>query len=295
MSNSAGGPLGVTDTNRILRQVVAALNSAHEAQIVHRDIKPGNIFVLPRDGGWGIKLMDFGLAKPMNLSVEESFELQTRQGMLVGTPAYMSPERLRDGDSTVHSDLWSLAIMAFEMLCGQRPFIGASPINLLLKIATERPPMPSSLVAVADGVDEWFLRATDDDPNARFQSAEEMYEALRPTFEATTYTAVERTVEEILREGMSVEAYSQSVSGDGALLPGESEILPLTVKDDQNTINENGLNRAQLTPVEVAELQTQIQYRLMEQLRDERQKIRDLETRLAEQASSEQGENDEEQ
>jgi len=122
------GPLPVADALSIGGQVCEALAAAHERGIVHRDLKPGNVMVRP-DGT--VKVLDFGLAKlaepeidsPTDRSVESvTRKVKTRSGMILGTPAYMSPEQLEGGSADPRTDVWALGCLLYEMLAGRSAF-----------------------------------------------------------------------------------------------------------------------------------------------------------------------------
>ena len=143
------GALSIADCARILQQVSRGLNAAHKLGILHRDLKPDNIFLAQTDDGEVIaKVMDFGLAKLRQSSTH------TITGTILGTPAYMSPEQalgMKSEDLDARSDLYALAITAYEMLTGRVPFHSDTPIGYLHKQITETPP---PFRALAPGL-EW--------------------------------------------------------------------------------------------------------------------------------------------
>jgi serine/threonine-protein kinase len=163
------GRLAPAESLRLLAPVADAVDHAHRAGIVHRDIKPANIMVQP-DGQ--PKLMDFGVAK-----IEAS--VMTTAGQVLGSPSYMSPEQIAGLDVTGRSDLYSLAVVAYEMLTGQPPFQGRTITQVIYKVMHEAPPPPrqwnAALPARYDGV---FARALAKDPAARFRTAGELVAAL---------------------------------------------------------------------------------------------------------------------
>jgi len=116
----------------IMLEVCYGLEAAHSADIVHRDIKPGNI-IYTRQGG--IKIADFGLAKK-----SDSVTMITQEGKVIGTPAYMSPEQAAGGAVGPQSDIFSLGVVAFESFCRRKPFEGTSYSEVLEKIQTQAPP-----------------------------------------------------------------------------------------------------------------------------------------------------------
>ncbi len=126
----------------ILEQILDALKAAHEAKIVHRDIKPENIFLVRRsDGSPRVKLLDFGMAKVLGGSSS-----LTWSGVLFGTPHYMAPERVRGEDARPPADIYSTAVIAYELLCGHRPFEGRTPEDVMKAHALDDPPQPCGAV-----------------------------------------------------------------------------------------------------------------------------------------------------
>ncbi len=174
---------------RITLQVCEALAAAHRLGIIHRDIKPANILLArAADGGDHVKVFDFGIAKVKEGSPLGGGASLTQTGMLVGTPAYMSPEQCQGarGDQLDgRTDLYSVGIVLYEMLTGAVPFSAKTPVALLLAHMQERPrdprrvrpDLPRPLVDVV-------FRALEKDPAQRFQSAEEMRDALQATLAA---------------------------------------------------------------------------------------------------------------
>jgi len=171
--------LAPEELNKIFGEVAIAIGNAHKMGVIHRDLKPGNIF-LAREGELELtKVLDFGIAKVMSQSLSQTSGLGTRTGTLLGTPHYMSPEQARGSrDVDQSTDLWSLAIIAYECLTGQQPFSGSSLGDIVVRICTEEPPVPSSVADVPAGFDDWFLKGASKKPSDRFASAREMADAL---------------------------------------------------------------------------------------------------------------------
>jgi serine/threonine-protein kinase len=159
-----------------LTQVLRAISKAHEAGIVHRDLKPHNIFICAEEPEFA-KVLDFGVAK---VTAGELWAGggRTAPGVMIGTPYYMSPEQMRAKDVDARSDLWSIAVIAYECLVGARPFTGDELGELVIAICTGTPPIPSQHAGVPAGFDEWFAKATQRDRERRFASAREMAEEL---------------------------------------------------------------------------------------------------------------------
>jgi len=172
------GRLSLVDTASIVRQVARALERAHGAGLVHRDLKPQNIF-LARDGADEVvKVLDFGVAK--ELRRERKDDDSTVDGVVIGTPSYMSPEQAMGRSDIDHrSDLWSLGVIAFRALTGQKPFEASLIFEAIVKICSA--PLPSATSIAPDlgkDVDAFFLRALARPPEDRFQSARELTQAL---------------------------------------------------------------------------------------------------------------------
>lgn len=165
-------PLPTSDVTRILYDVLKAVSYAHSNDVLHRDIKPGNI-LLTKNGI--VKLTDFGLAR------SEDFEKRfTQTGECVGTPYYMAPEQIQGKSIDHRADLFACGIIAFEMSTGRVPFAEESWYNLATKIIKE--PLPS-VGGRNNQVEEWFeafvKKATEKHPDDRFASAEEMLVLLK--------------------------------------------------------------------------------------------------------------------
>ena len=170
------GPVGLSHAVEVISQVTYGLEQAHRAGIVHRDIKPDNLVLVPGEDEHEVaKLVDFGLAKA------PVFERQlTADGYLVGTLEYMSPEQVRGNPVDARSDLWSLALVFFEALTGRRVFAATSAFEVVEQIRAALVPVPSHFSpSVPKVIDQWFLQATQCDPEDRFQSATAFRNALQ--------------------------------------------------------------------------------------------------------------------
>jgi len=149
--------LPAEDVIRFLTQVLRAVSKAHEAGIIHRDLKPDNIFICADDLEIA-KVLDFGVAKVTGGDLVGAGG--TQPGTMIGTPYYMSPEQVKATGVDPRSDLWSIAVIAYECLVGARPFIGEELGELVLAICTGSAPVPSQNVQVPPGFDEWFAKGT---------------------------------------------------------------------------------------------------------------------------------------
>ena len=163
----------------ILRGVLDALEIAHARQIVHRDIKPQNIFLARNGGGAAtVKVLDFGVAKVVGLNSEDQL---TRSGTILGTPEFMAPEQATGKGADHRSDLYAVACVAYAMLCGRPPFVDNWPMRIVMKQAFEPPVPPSRLrpeLARAPEIDRVMARALEKNPEDRYQSAGEMRAAI---------------------------------------------------------------------------------------------------------------------
>lgn len=158
-------------------QVCAALAAAHRADIVHRDIKPGNVIVGP-DGH--VKVTDFGIARALGEAP------LTQTGSVMGTAQYLPPEQSTGQRATPASDLYSLGVLIYQMLTGDVPFTGDSPVAVAVQHLSEEVPAPSTVVPdVPPGLDRVVTRATQKRPEDRYTSADEMGAALREALHAS--------------------------------------------------------------------------------------------------------------
>ncbi len=169
------GPLSPADTSTIALQVLDALDALHARGVIHRDLKPSNLFLTPH----GVKLLDFGLARPMASSLGgDSATRLTEAGAIVGTPNYMAPEQVRGEPLDARADLFALAAMLFEMLSGKVAFDGATMIDVLHAVLHEQPPALSGGATVA-GLDRVIHRGLQKQAADRYDSATMMAAAIR--------------------------------------------------------------------------------------------------------------------
>jgi serine/threonine-protein kinase len=179
------GALAPPEVDKIFDEVACAVGVAHTLGVVHRDIKPANIFIAREGGREVTKVLDFGIAKLVDQRLEEPAGGGTNTGILLGTPNYMSPEQARGHRTVDHrTDLWSLAIVAFECLTGRQPFESTSLGDLVVKICTAHPLVPSEVASLPVSFDRWFHKAVHKDPAARFASAGVMAEELHALLQA---------------------------------------------------------------------------------------------------------------
>jgi eukaryotic-like serine/threonine-protein kinase len=165
----ARGPAPVRIAIDYTRQILAALRFAHRHGIVHRDIKPHNVLV-DREGR--LKVTDFGIARA---GAAGAASQMTEAGSIVGTAQYLSPEQAKGAAVDQRSDLYSVGIVLYELLTGEVPFTGDSPVEIAMKHLSAKPPLPSSKrQGLPADVDLIVARALAKDPDDRYQSADEM-------------------------------------------------------------------------------------------------------------------------
>ncbi len=158
---------------RWMRQVCQAVAVAHNAGVIHRDLKPHNIFLEATEDGPFVKVLDFGLAKLQRVS-DQGVGSLTKSGTLVGSPPYMSPEQCEDLPLDAQSDIYSLGCVFYEMVAGRPPFVGSSPIDTLVKHMNEQPKPPSEFSPdIPPAIDAVLLKALSKHKKDRYESAAE--------------------------------------------------------------------------------------------------------------------------
>jgi serine/threonine protein kinase len=172
----ARGPVSVDRTRFVISEVLDGLGAAHAQGLLHRDIKPSNVLTT---GDGHIKLADFGIA------TSPGREPLTETGMVIGTPEYLAPERLRGERATVSTDLYAVGVMGYEALAGHRPFTGDSPVAVAYAVMhTPVPRLRETAPAVPDALAAVVARAMARAPEERFESADEFAAALAASEDA---------------------------------------------------------------------------------------------------------------
>ena len=169
----ARGPLPVDEAIDVCRQIAEALKAAHEAGVIHRDLKPANVRLTAEGAA---KILDFGLAKPVHpkagkegtTSAESDSFLMTEEGLVLGTPTYMSPEQARGKQVDRRTDIWAFGCVLYECLTGQRAFRGGSLTDILAAIVGEEPDL-SLLPRLPASVRALLLRCLKKDPRVRLR------------------------------------------------------------------------------------------------------------------------------
>jgi eukaryotic-like serine/threonine-protein kinase len=179
---SRSGRLSPEQALPIVEQVAGALEAAHRAGVIHRDLKAANVMLVPApsDGGEVRAVVtDFGLAR-RDASVEGASVATSTAGVAVGTPAYMAPEQIEGGPITAATDIYALGVLMYEMVTGSRPFQGPTPWAVMMKRLEAPPPSPRSHVSGLDPAwESVVMRCLERDPSERFASSAEVVRSLR--------------------------------------------------------------------------------------------------------------------
>ncbi len=175
---ATGDPMAPKEALKVATQLCAALQSIHEAGVVHRDLKPGNIMLVPRNGSEQVVVMDFGLARALAPKSPTDATGLTVAGGIMGTPAYMAPEQFEGGEVSPATDIYALGIVLYELVTGQQPFAALTPFGIAVRHA-RRPDPPSSIRKGVPHIwDTVISRCMEYDPARRYQSAREVIQAL---------------------------------------------------------------------------------------------------------------------
>ncbi len=211
------GPMGAGRVIYVLEQVCGSLAEAHSLGVIHRDIKPSNIFLTKRGGLYDFaKVLDFGLAKEIGL---EDPGTVTKSGMILGTPHYFAPEAIEGADKIDgRGDIYNVGGVAYWMLTGQPPFARSSAMEVILDHVRTAPSKPSETaeVPIPAELDAVVMKCLAKEPGDRFQSAEELQDALAAV-------PVECWTQSKAREWWELHAPASSPpAGDGGLAAGAS-------------------------------------------------------------------------
>ncbi len=199
----------------IIRQILSALEEAHEGGVVHADLKADNTMIEHRRGGWDlVKVVDFGIAR-LTGDVGDDHGESDGDDSISGTPEYMAPEVIRGEDPTPASDIYAVGVMLYELLVGYTPFSGGTTLKVLQRHLDEEPVPPSQREPtnpVPDYLERAVLRALSKDPSERFTNASAFAEALLPSTHAG--------------EGAPVRGTEQTCRSCGAHNPGSFKFCP---------------------------------------------------------------------
>ncbi len=207
----------------LLQQMAAGLDYAHAHGVIHRDIKPANLLLENNgQGGWNVKVVDFGIARA---SEDAGGKRLTKTGMIVGTPDYMSPEQAGSGPPVDHrTDIYSLGVVAYEMLCGYTPFgtdPNASAFSIVMKHMQEppRPPLEAvpGLPAAANNA---ILKALAKNPAERFASCSQFVAALAGQAYSAQPAAAQQAARQPVAQGGAYATQHMPAAGVGATVQG---------------------------------------------------------------------------
>ena len=204
-------PISNADVADLLMQTLAALAIGHEAGVIHRDLKPENLMILRQRNdedkdAYLVKVCDFGIAKITERDDEvkppegapgapSGGQKLTTQGLVVGTPEYMSPEQAKGEKLDARTDIYSMGVILYQLITGRTPFTGDTALSIVLKHITEAPAAPSvHYPGVHKGFEAIALKAMAKDRNERFQTARSMRNALRETLEGRPMPVADTTV-----------------------------------------------------------------------------------------------------
>ncbi len=206
-------PFGVRRALRIAAQIAEALAHAHHHQVLHRDLKPGNILLIHRhDEPDVVQVLDFGLAKIQDFNERDTL---TRAGLIFGTPEYMAPEQAVGGAVDGRCDIYALGAILFEMLLGRPPFRGKGAFETLRQQVSEPPPRPSEVrpdLQIPAIVERIVLKCLEKRPENRFSSAAGLARALRAVARGLVLPEVGSESDE------TVDSQVPTMGGDRAIL-----------------------------------------------------------------------------
>jgi hypothetical protein len=200
-------PLPVERSLGIVKQVASALGAAHAKGIVHRDVKPENVYLVRRGESDFVKVVDFGVSKAVRNREESSTEWQrlTRTGAVLGTPLFMSPEQASGGDDIDHrADIWAVALILYECLTGELPFRGNNYLGVVSQILNKQGQPPSTLrpeLGIPAAVDRVVMHGLDKDRTRRYQAMD----------------ALERDLDRLLAGDMGVVLDDAAAGASGSL------------------------------------------------------------------------------
>jgi len=215
------GPLDFRRASELVFQTLDSLEEAHERNILHRDLKPDNLFITLKRGKEHATILDFGIAK---LVGDQSMDTITRTGMICGTPAYLSPEQALGNEALPASDLYSLGIVFYEMLSGSPPFRNTTAMKVLLQHLNEQPqPIHERNpdVEVPQSLDQFILKALGKEPERRFRSASEFRQGLEEALSAHQERPETVALSPMTTTGGGLRSVSSRHAGDAPSPPEE--------------------------------------------------------------------------
>ncbi len=221
------GPLPIERAVPVLIQVCGALQEAHLQGIVHRDLKPENIFLSTNGGLKDFpKVLDFGLAKVTERELRPGSIMLTQEGMVFGTPEFMSPEQAQGKTLDARSDIYSLAVILYEVLTGKLPFEARTPMEYI-QFHVTKPPIPIDQRVAGKtfphGLGDVLAKALEKKPESRYESASDFADALKPFagmagkgFTAMMPKGQSEELQQAIQAAKAAEAAAVAAGGGGA-------------------------------------------------------------------------------
>lgn len=204
----------------MLDPVCSALDAAHALQVIHRDLKAGNVFLAHRDGKPVVKLLDFGIAKLLDPAGANSL---TALGVRMGTPCAMAPEQLRGEPVDARTDVYALGVLLYHLLTGRFPFAGQTIQEIERSSLEMAPRPPSQLVPTTPAIDAVVLKCLEKDKERRFPSAGAVAKAFRAAVQAPN--AFETEISSAIAMGVCFEVETQGEADDDGLLDDTARVL----------------------------------------------------------------------
>jgi serine/threonine protein kinase len=224
---------------RIMEQTCSALQFAHERNVVHRDIKPANIMLTADDT---VKITDFGTAKILQ------FGTMQRTAHVMGTPSYMSPEQVKGRAVDGRSDIFSLGVLLYEMVTGEKPFPGQNITTVIYKIVNEEPVPPRQIdPSIHPGISAVVMKALTKEPEARYQSCREMLEDLRNYRTIAPGGSPDKTMVSGGPGGFGAPNATLPLGGSGVGAPGGRNVYP---EDPMTVATTRSLNARASSPTQ---------------------------------------------
>ena len=214
------GPLHPRRAAEVIFEVAGALGFAHQRGVVHRDVKPGNVLISTSGTA---KVTDFGIARALSGPADDL----TQAGSVMGTATYFSPEQAQGFQVDARSDLYSLGVVLYEILCGRPPFVGDSPVAIAYKHVQEWPPRPSQFVTgVPAGLESVILKLLAKKPEQRYRSADDLRADLRRFLDGQTTLAEEELARPAAAPAAAATSAATVVNPAVTADPSHTTVMP---------------------------------------------------------------------
>jgi len=213
-------PFPLPRVMKLMEQVCSALDFAHQHNVVHRDIKPANLMLTAEDT---VKITDFGTAKILQFGTSQTAHV-------MGTPSYMSPEQVKGKPVDGRSDIFSLGVILYELMTGEKPFPGQNITTVIYKIINEEPIPPRSLdSSIHPGLSAVITKALAKEPSARFQSCHEFFNALKNFHEAVAANDATVRIAPVVSQPQATVAINRTPA---LARPAATPLVPRTFTND---------------------------------------------------------------